>query len=528
MATTAKRPEPSAASAVRTVLANSELLQAIVAHGSTLQSAASLMLATAKLLDTDGRADSLLGVCRALPEIALKRRPEWRHDREAMTLACTKQATLLEIAADFLRDDETVVAAAMRANSPSDEALQFASERLRGDEAIVTIAVTRNGLNLHHASPAMRAKRSVVLCAVTEWGLALEHASDELRDDREIVLRACGPNTCEDHYDDDGPLKFASERLRNDREIALLALPNHALSLEFLSDELRNDEEIVRAAADDMPYVAMRHCNERFRDDPDWVAEMLNHEITQKSDSHAEIYELISERLLDDEPFTRQIMADFGDGRLLQYCSERLRSQRPMALLALSYEIDEAAVFASLSPALQDDVSIALVAVSRVPRSLRHASERLRAERFFCMVAIKSYPRGSPLSYIRFGRHPLEFMSDSLRNDREIVLESVKKEGLALQHASAQLKASLTVCAAAVAHNGYALRFCGPAQRDDPAIVHAAVRQNVRALEHASERLRGDPETVELAIGLAGTDWRAKVLPYTTPAMRRLAEVLGR
>ena len=138
-ARTRPRPTPIV---VRTVFANSELLQSVVAHGSTLEGAASLMLAAANLLDADGRAHALLGVCRAIPKIALEHRPEWCGNRETMTLACTKQATLLEKAAVFLRDDETVVAAALRACEPEGEVLQWASERLRGDEALVTIAVT--------------------------------------------------------------------------------------------------------------------------------------------------------------------------------------------------------------------------------------------------------------------------------------------------------------------------------------------------------------------------------------------------
>ena len=510
------RPRPTPI-VVRTVFANSELLQSVVAHGSTLEGAASLMLAAANLLDADGRAHALLGVCRAIPKIALERRPEWCGNRETMTLACTKQATLLEKAAVFLRDDETVVAAALRACEPEGEVLQWASERLRGDEALVTIAVTQDGDNLEHASEAMRANRSVVLCAVAEWGLALRHASDELRDDRDVVLQACGPNEPSfQTYDGEGPLTYASERLRGDREIALVAMNEHGASLEILSAELRNDEAIVHAAGETDPFAALQYGNERFRDDDDFVIKMA----TSCGDS--DLAEYISERLLDDGEFMRRMIVELRDGYVLMHGSERLRSQKQLALLALSH--DASFILQNLSPALQDDACVVLGAVSKNPGCLEFASERLRAERFVCLEAINS--PGTPEYSSIHHKAPLQFMSPTLRNDHEIVLKSVKKNGFSIQHASAELKELNTICVAAVKQNGLALQKCLPSKRDAPAIVHEALRQNPQALKHASERLRGDAETVSLAIRRAGKTWKTKVLPHMTPAMRGLAGLL--
>ena len=115
---------------------------------------------------------------------------------------------------------------------------------------------------------------------------------------------------------------------------------------------------------------------------------------------------------------------------------------------------------------------------------------------------------------------PLEFMSPTLRNDQEVVLEAVKKNGYSIGHASAQLQASLMICLAAVHQNGLALELCAPAKRDDESVVSPAIRQNVASLQHASERLRGDAAILGLAVAQAGAAWRTKVLPHTTVAMR--------
>ena len=527
-----------AASVAQKVFASSELMHAVIAHGATLKSAAGLVMAAAKLLDADGRVHALLGVCRAIPSIALERHPEWCHDREAMMLACLKSPMLLGKTTEFLRDDDALVSAAFGACSPNDVPLQYASERLRGEKGLVTLVCERNGLNLEYASQAMKATKSVVLAAVTEWGTALEYASHELCDDRDVVLQACSPNSSMmEAWADEGmgPLAYASDRLRADREIALFAVREHPHSLELLSVELRSDEEIVRAAAEDLVAdKVMEHCGERLRDNEEFVMDLLTkyvHEVDDRDD----FVQRISERLRDDAKFMRRVMDVFDDGRYLAYCSVRLRSNRAMTLLALHYdETCPAFVLRSLSPALQDDAAIVLVAVSIDSYALAYASERLRADRFVCMEAINATYEVSSAdeemyhSFLSTATgHPLQYMSISLRSDRELVVAAVKKNGFALRHASAHLRTSHEVCIAAVTQNGGALEVCAPAKRDDPLVVHAALRKNAAAFVHASERLRGDAETVELAICQAGTAWRTKVLEHMAPAMRRVAELLS-
>merc|ERR1712185_326981 len=71
----------------------------------------------------------------------------------------------------------------------------------------------------------------------------------------------------------------------------------------------------------------------------------------------------------------RRMMFEIDDGDVLAYGSERLRSQKQLALLALSQIKTYAPrVLASLTPALQDDAGIVIVAASEDHRSLEHAS----------------------------------------------------------------------------------------------------------------------------------------------------------
>ena len=70
----------------------------------------------------------------------------------------------------------------------------------------------------------------------------------------------------------------------------------------------------------------------------------------------------------------------------------------------------------------------------------------------------------------------LEFASEELRNDKEIVLKAVQNRGSALQYASDELK-------------------------NDREIVLEAIKFDKEAIQYASEEMKNDPEIVEALKG---------------------------
>mmetsp|Transcript_45828 Transcript_45828/g.84039 ORF Transcript_45828/g.84039 Transcript_45828/m.84039 type:complete len:244 (+) Transcript_45828:71-802(+) len=94
----------------------------------------------------------------------------------------------------------------------------------------------------------------------------------------------------------------------------------------------------------------------------------------------------------------------------------------------------------------------------------------------------------------------LKFASSELRNSRDIVLAAVKVSGEALRFASAELRGDRHVVLAAVASHGKALRFAAPDLQNDREVVLAALTQNGGALDYASSEvgvaLARDPTVV--------------------------------
>jgi hypothetical protein len=84
----------------------------------------------------------------------------------------------------------------------------------------------------------------------------------------------------------------------------------------------------------------------------------------------------------------------------------------------------------------------------------------------------------------------LQFASTDLRNKREIVLEAVKNNGVALEYASTDLRNKREIVLEAVKNNGLALEYASKDLQKDREIVLEAVKNNGYALECASKDLK--------------------------------------
>jgi hypothetical protein len=94
----------------------------------------------------------------------------------------------------------------------------------------------------------------------------------------------------------------------------------------------------------------------------------------------------------------------------------------------------------------------------------------------------------------------LEFASEELPGNKEVVLEAVRQSGCTLHHSSEELCGDKEVVLEAVRQNGYALGLASEELRGDKEVVLEAVRQAGSALSHASVELRGDKEVVLEAV----------------------------
>ena len=147
------------------------------------------------------------------------------------------------------------------------------------------------------------------------------------------------------------------------------------------------------------------------------------------------------------------------------------------------------------SEELRNDRDVVLKAANSHCYGLYYASEKLKNDREIALVAIKH--NGLALSCL----------SEKLRNDKEIVLLAINN-GIfqTLRYASEELKNDKEVVLTAVKKSGYALKYASDELKNDREIVLTAVKNDGNAFEYASEELRNDKEVVLEAIKRGGAN----------------------
>ena len=100
----------------------------------------------------------------------------------------------------------------------------------------------------------------------------------------------------------------------------------------------------------------------------------------------------------------------------------------------------------------------------------------------------------------RWSHHrPFEWVSSRLRDDKEVVLQAVQKDGLLLEFASSRLRNDRSVVIEALQNSGDAIKFAGSTFRDESDVILLAYKTYKNAFEYASKRVK---DSTDLFISL--------------------------
>ncbi len=221
--------------------------------------------------------------------------------------------------------------------------------------------------------------KEYVLALLEKNVIYLRDVSDELKSDREVVLTAVKRTGWN--------FTFADPKFFDDKEIALVAVKNGS-GVSSLSDNLKNDDEIA--------LIALKNS----------VFEMKNLPLKHKDNK--------------DLIMSLKVFC-------LDAVSDRLKSDRDVVLMSVS-AVGEYLEFASKE--LQDDAEIALAAVknSASKTAMPYVSERLKSDVKIAKAAIRNF------------WDAVEYLSEDGKNNKEIILSALKKDGMYFKDASPNLK----------------------------------------------------------------------------------------
>lgn len=383
------------------------------------------------------------------------------------------------------------------------ETVQRFPAHLRSDFDFMMRLVKEDGRALKFAAGRIKDNADIVRAAVKQNGSALQYAHSKFKEDKELLLESGA-----------GSLEFACEALRDDRDVVLAAVEKCGLQLQFAGNKLKDHKGIVLVAV--------------------------------KNDGDA--FEFASEALRDDEGFVLEVVRAGWGGSSFYYASRRLRKSATFTLKAIeenSFVIANASSQLKNDPqfvlsavrqfygcfeytleVMRDNFDIALAAVTRDGMELRHVSERLRDNKKIVLMAVRRF---STHNYENYRTSPLEFASERLKRDVEVVLASVhqcphslynadesmknhfdiglaavRESEEAFEYLSEELQNNKKIAMAYIDHGCHFLENLSDALQDDEEVVHFAIRKNASALEFASERLHNDYDTVLMAVGRNG------------------------
>ena len=117
------------------------------------------------------------------------------------------------------------------------------------------------------------------------------------------------------------------------------------------------------------------------------------------------------------------------------------------------------------------------------------------------------------LEAVKRNGHDLEYASRKLKNDFEVVMEAVKNRGLSLYHASKKLKNNFDIVMEAVKNDGEALIYASDEMKNNPNIALEAVKNNGYALKYIGEGLERNRDILLHAIkNMEGKEEQAMVI----------------
>ncbi|HFC29647.1 MAG TPA: DUF4116 domain-containing protein, partial [Oceanospirillales bacterium] len=357
----------------------------------------------------------------------------------------------------------------------------FLNKKLQHDKAFAQIGVQQDGNNLEYVGSLLQDDKALVMMAIKQNTSALNYASPRLKNDRSLVISVINKDTY--------ALNNASKLLQKDRELLLLTATkhnNHALyaqateadkarvlsavkkqgdALKYVRDQFKKDKDIVLAAVKQDGY-ALQFADKSLQHDKQIVAAALQ----QRNKTSPQQKKLSKAQLLaaiKNNPDS----VDFND--------ERFQTDKTLVLASINRKIDIPHYydFVNLKQNLKTDKD---VLIALIKNSLKQAAKT------------SNYDLFSLRKYLHYLGHPLQ--------DKALMLQILKKQGLALEYASDAIKKDKNFVLAAIAQNGQALAFADKHFQQDKSTVLSAIKQSPEAFYFADKKLKTDPDIIKAAL----------------------------
>jgi CxxC motif-containing protein len=199
----------------------------------------------------------------------------------------------------------------------------------------------------------------------------------------------------------------------------------------------------------------------------------------------------------------------------LQYASIELQKdismKKPVKLKYASHNVQKIIVSEDVDKLQHASCDVQKIIIANNPTKIQYASDSLKNNREIVMAAVEK-DNGTlqhasmtlQKEIIEADPSKLQYASEYIQDDRGVVLHAVKQDGMVLQFASKAFQDDRGVVLYAVKQSGCALSFANKTLKNDKKLVMIAVKQDCRALKYASQDLQDDKRVVLAAVAQDG------------------------
>lgn len=332
-----------------------------------------------------------------------------------------------------------------------------------------------NAKALKYAPIEQRGNKDVMIQAMRQgqgphsWKIML-CGTQEILEDRDVLSEAV--------KQDYSAMAYASNYY-SDRNFMLQAVQQHGVALQYGTEEIRADPDLAYMAVK-ASWRALENVSEKLRGSSRIVREAVK--------QCWQALEYASEELQDDKDVVN--LAVKQTWRALQFASGRLRGDAAFMLKAVAQSVD-ALHFAN--DLLLGDADFMKQAVQLDGMALRFAAEDV-------------VDRDLVLEAVRTNWHALQHAPDGLRADRAVVLEAVRQHHSALKLASPDALLDEELIFEAARRRPDLLRSLPDEPRSSRGLMMRMVKLHPMSLQYAADGIRCDEEIVLEALR---RNWRS-------------------
>lgn len=432
-------------------------------------------------------------------------------------------------------------------------------EEAAGNEVFFRNAVKLDGTALKYASIKICDNKEIVMSAVQESCFALLYASDRLKYDEDIVLQS----TIRRSALYDNHLVFP-ETLLKDREFVLKLIQSNSFNIEFIPNDLKDDTFLYFTALSNDSSILVSSYKAFELQVYNKLFDLLGNKefATEVILKNIYVFNYLPDELKKSEPFILNLIerlselttkGGFGINNqkreILVSIVKSNNNNRRIINASIKYTIDDIylaeLIFKNIVEDLYNNLDFILCAVEINGFLLQYIPNNFKNHKSIVLTAIVNY------SNIKSGQlgneSPLKYASESLRNDMEVVLAAIQKDGRAISYASDNLKKNVDLVFESLKkgaglryftylpfdlqtrenllltlkNGGGYIDFIPIDLRSDKEILMFAIKYYAKNLSQASAELKNDKEIVLAAVKSSG-----EVLEYVSDELRNDAEIV--